>query len=376
MNLKKTFCRNSPSREPAASQEVEQSDVYPMTIISTEDPENDFPNLEDFEKNLKQEVEEILKKIKDKELREIKNELSNLVGIRTSPGLRKLNERVEKNKKTHKVDKVDDKVDKVHKGWIKKEIKEIKEKVERPKESTMVEYIDDLFARDFPEFSTLTESCDSLIKFIPECFITGAHNFFLPEKEDQRKQLFHEFAHCAHECQDKELKANCIKENTNIYEASIGYRGDKTEMDCYHALREFFKDRQDIALVIHGHEFFDDPKMTKKYEKDFVIINLTYQYVMVVEAKNCYGLSSAQKAREQLENARDLIQFWLGKLLDKSWLFIPVIYCNKVQADMLPLPSNDDVYLIIGKSICNKSSQPTPKQGLLQNGQEGSSNFF
>ena len=65
------------------------------------------------------------------------------------------------------------------------------------------------------------------------------------------------------------------------------------------------------------------------WEKDFIIINLTYGYVLNIEAKQTLNQKSMESAKKQLENTKKIIEKWFGADLKPGWVFISAVYCEK-----------------------------------------------
>ena len=74
--------------------------------------------------------------------------------------------------------------------------------------------------------------------------------------------------------------------------ASGQLRGDVAERKVFQALQEYFDKTKDACLVLHSHSFLYKQNFQ---EKDFVILNLTKGYVMVIEVKaSSNGFSKAK----------------------------------------------------------------------------------
>ena len=203
----------------------------------------------------------------------------------------------------------------------------------------LVEATEFLFQRDFPEFCRLDESSTKEQVFVPEFFLTKAFNNLNPGGEDLRQQEIDEFA------------KNDPKIIKHIKTAKRVATGDQPEMDLYNALKAFFATRKEVCAVFHGQNLYDidittpGGKSSQLHEKDFIIVNLTYRYVMIIEVKNTFAGKSVEKAEKQLTDAKELIQAWFGADLDETWSLIPIGYCNQVMENKAP----SNAYLITGK---------------------------
>ena len=69
----------------------------------------------------------------------------------------------------------------------------------------------------------------------------------------------------------------------------------------------------------------------KVNEKDFVIINATHQCIIVIEVKYTLGASSSvEKSIKQLQDAKEDFEAWFGTEGLHHWMFIPLIFTEKV----------------------------------------------
>ena len=112
--------------------------------------------------------------------------------------------------------------------------------------------------------------------------------------------------------------------------------GEVLEKDVYDTLKKYFKSHpEQEVLVLHGFEILDldAPENPKKpishWEKDFIVINVTYGYILNIEAKKTLDRKSMKKAQEQLENTKRILEKWFGANLEPGWVFISAIYCEK-----------------------------------------------
>ena len=212
--------------------------------------------------------------------------------------------------------------------------------------SNIVEAADYLFKRDFPEIYELNESSKTVQTFVPNYFLTKATKCLKPDKGDDILKDLEEYAkNFPVKAEDSEERAKKVKSALRVN------RGDRPEMDLYNALKEFYTKRDETVTVFHGHQLYDvdittsEKRSYKLNEKDFIIINLTCQYIMVIEVKNTFGAGeSAEKAETQLMNAEESIRDWFGADVDAKWSFIPVVYCNEVVENKTP----KNAYLVKG----------------------------
>ena len=225
----------------------------------------------------------------------------------------------------------------------------------------LIEVTEYLFQRDFPKLFDLNEQSTKVQDFVPDFFLTKAFNNLKPGQEKERLCEINSF-----------LKENPDKANQfldtkkSINEAQRVTRGDQAEMHFLEALKNYLSNKDEICIVFHGHNLYNiDITMPGKetpnlVEKDFIIVNLTCRYIMVIEVKNTYGAGkSAEKADKQLRDAMESIQAYFGADIDESWSYIPVVYCTQVKDNETP----SGAYLIQGKF--NKTEiQSTSKDSL------------
>ena len=114
--------------------------------------------------------------------------------------------------------------------------------------------------------------------------------------------------------------------------------GEFLEKNVFDTLKEYFSlHSNQQVLILHGYEVMDletlqDKKGKKQihhWEKDFIVINVTYGYVLAIEAKKTLDNKSMISAREQLENTKRLLEKWFGADLKKEWSFFSAVYCEK-----------------------------------------------
>ena len=111
--------------------------------------------------------------------------------------------------------------------------------------------------------------------------------------------------------------------------------GEKLEKNVCDTLKSYFESHGDQEiLVLHGYEIADLDKLANRkdvahWEKDFLIINVTYGYILNIEAKSSLNGKSVAKAKEQLENTKRILEKWFGADLSEGWKFISAIYCER-----------------------------------------------
>ena len=124
---------------------------------------------------------------------------------------------------------------------------------------------------------------------------------------------------------------------------AIAWYGEKVEMDLYKFLKERSKKKDESLAVFHSLHILKFHEKNENYhEKDFIIINATLGFIMVIEVKKTLKKDekkgNVQKIIEQLQvTFEDLQTYLLGDILSdekidgKDWFFIPMIYCEGVE---------------------------------------------
>ena len=117
--------------------------------------------------------------------------------------------------------------------------------------------------------------------------------------------------------------------------------GEPLEKNIFTTLKKYFSDHENQkVLVLHGYEVMNldslerrdkngKLKDVQKEEKDFIIINLTYGYILAIEAKATLNSKSIEKARRQLEGTMKMLKKWFGADLKKAWKFFSAVYCER-----------------------------------------------
>ena len=169
-----------------------------------------------------------------------------------------------------------------------------------------------LFNRDYKDKKQI---------FVPEVFLTKDPELIFREKEELERLL-------------KTMPDGKEKENLRNRLKTI--EGEKLEKNVFDTLKSYFESNgNQEVLVLHGYEIADLDKLAGRkdvahWEKDFLIINKTYGYLMNIEAKSSLNGNSLKKAKEQLENTKKILEKWFGADLNDGWKFISAIYCERI----------------------------------------------
>ena len=106
--------------------------------------------------------------------------------------------------------------------------------------------------------------------------------------------------------------------------------GDISERKSFQSLKNYFDQNQEDALILHSHKFLIPPSQdslehlrncTYNKEKDFIIINLTKGYIVVIDLKYSLHSKSIKKGLEQIESAKHSLKEILG-IQASQWTFM------------------------------------------------------
>ena len=184
------------------------------------------------------------------------------------------------------------------------------------------------------EFTLLSKAAEALFNrdykdkkqiFVPECFLTKDPTMIFQEKENLEKLL-----------EDKKRAGHLSKQEEGKWRCKIkSLAGEILEKTVYDTLKTYFHTHHSQqVLVLHGYEIMDLEMLTSQREithgeKDFIIINSTYGYIMNIEAKSSLNAKSLNEAKRQLEETKKLFEKWFGADISTSWQFISAIYCER-----------------------------------------------
>ena len=117
---------------------------------------------------------------------------------------------------------------------------------------------------------------------------------------------------------------------------------EKTEKDVLNGIKEYFQVHpKEDAVIFVGQEIEYDYKEwnglynRKYYEKDFLILNLTYGYALNIEVKNHLGKGEVLSGCKQLEETKRLFRHQFGDKIDPNWRIILVLYGSTLHLDLV-----------------------------------------
>ena len=88
-------------------------------------------------------------------------------------------------------------------------------------------------------------------------------------------------------------------------------RGDLLEKQFYESIKSYFENQNENVLVIHSHKLLGLKSNAPK-EKDFIIVHLSFGYILNIEVKCSASGSNLNKALEQIESTKEELGNWFG----------------------------------------------------------------
>ena len=114
----------------------------------------------------------------------------------------------------------------------------------------------------------------------------------------------------------------------------IAQGGDEAEKEFFKKIRQILENADEEFALFQSHELFKfnlKDNLNKHAEKDFIIVNFTHRYVCDVEVKRTLGKgNSIGSSARQLKDTKAALESWFSLELNKTWSFIPFVYCQKV----------------------------------------------
>ena len=225
------------------------------------------------------------------------------------------------------------------------------------------EAIEYLFQRDHSKFLKLLKGDLKLGQFgtylMPPIFFSQMPDVL--DSQDYERKLADAMAQAfnlKYEVSDSARKLNMkwkISEKGNVvprdYVADGTFGGDIAERKLFTSLKDYFDGNGDDCLILHSHVFLHGENYK---EKDFIVLNLTKGYVMVIEGKA--SARNFGKAIEQLLDSKKRIQavFNSIKNISGDWKFIGLCYIEECNEDYL---KTHQFVIVGGDDFCSKLSQ-------------------
>ena len=203
--------------------------------------------------------------------------------------------------------------------------------------------VDRLLRRNYPEIFELKwrKGDGKLVIFIPDYYLIS---FKVVKYIDPDRGPILE-AYCDSIANDTvhERKNEFKKINEKLFHGNkISHYGEVLEMELYEALKDRYEKLNENVVVFHGLEIlkFYHKGGNNTVEKDFIIINATYGYIMAIASKKTLDKGKLAKCLEQLDGTlTSLTTYLTSKILPSfnnvspDWLFVPMIYCENIDVD-------------------------------------------
>ena len=200
--------------------------------------------------------------------------------------------------------------------------------------------IDFLFERDHEIFLLLLQGKITVKDFgpiyVPMIFFTKIPDVLIPKDFEDKRNKAKTWDSNSHDYQISEQaqKLKMIKIGGNPvprdHISSGQLLGDLAERKVFQALQKYFDKTRDACLVLHGHSFLYNQNFQ---EKDFIILNLTKGYVMVIEVKA--SNNGFPKAKQQLKDSKERVQAVFNSVenMSNAWQYIGVCYFDAGDCD-------------------------------------------
>ena len=176
---------------------------------------------------------------------------------------------------------------------------------------------------------------------------------------------------------------------TKDIKISAGYEAERNLND---ALKEHAKISQDKLVIFHSLDLFETQE-NKFVEKDFLIVNVSKSYIISIEAKKTLNKTKTRCAIDQLKSTKNILEQYFNSNLEifsveimssmkekegaktileqcfncnleilkryfifeminslrkQEWCFIPMIYCESLEAEF---SGSSKMHIIKGKTL-------------------------
>ena len=198
--------------------------------------------------------------------------------------------------------------------------------------------IDFLFARDHSVFLQLLEGKITIGEFdpifVPPVFFSQAPDVLNPDEFSTRRKnaqgsdqgllqrITYQFSRMANALKWTIINGIPLPRD---YISAGTLQGDVAERNVFKALQEYFDEVKDACLILHSHSFLYNQNFK---EKDFIILNLTKGYIMVIEVKASFKYFA--KAKVQLKDSKERVQAVFNSVENMSdeWQYIGLCYID------------------------------------------------
>lgn len=112
---------------------------------------------------------------------------------------------------------------------------------------------------------------------------------------------------------------------TKLKSSIPNVRGDLLEKQFYESIKSYVENQNENVLVIHSHKLLGLKSNTQK-EKDFIVVNLSFGYILNIEVKLTGSGSNIRFALDQISSTKKELENWFG--LAGRWKFYGAIGCE------------------------------------------------
>ena len=166
---------------------------------------------------------------------------------------------------------------------------------------------------------------------IPSTFISSVPTIFKADEQEYTKKL------------------RSDGKNHDFIAGKIGNLvGDIAEREVFEHLQKYLSKKGHDCLLVHGHSFLH----FENYEqKDFIIVNITLGYILVLETKTTNNKNLFSKGRVQLQDAK----FRMQKLFDSipgmssKWTYVNLLYFHIWNENDFRHCQNDHTFIVRGQ---------------------------
>ena len=141
--------------------------------------------------------------------------------------------------------------------------------------------------------------------------------------DEEKTSLYEQLCSLVARKKERLIKSPAVLDDTKIDNTFDGLtralHGDISERKVFDTLKMYFNENNEDALIIHSHVF-----NVGNQENDFIIVNLTKGYIMIIDVKYVLHKASIEKGVKQIKKASHIIKQQIGEDLN-SWTFIGLI---------------------------------------------------
>ena len=172
-----------------------------------------------------------------------------------------------------------------------------------------------LTLRDYPLLEDF-DGNETLKIFIPEIFLTTCPSIIGQEEYSQLREALRN--------DNPELVHNFDGQLENL-------KGFLVEELCFDSFKIYFGMKDESITLIHSLDFLplsSGKEKVNSKEKDFVIVNYTHCYIMVVEVKRVFKCvcknnkdvkCPMSKSANQIQDGKTSLETWFGTEFDDNW---------------------------------------------------------